>query len=167
MAFKIIVAVDKNRGIGINNQLPWHLKADMQWFKKATLGQDPNQENVVIMGRKTWDSIPAKFKPLPQRKNIVITRHPEQCQAPYTAPNFEQALELAYSFNGEVFVAGGSSIYELAFQHPDLSELYITEIDKDFKCDRFFPEYSHWKKQKTVSTDSEDGLNYTIQLYHL
>ncbi len=149
----------------MDNQLPWRLKADMLWFKQATIAQNPKQENVIIMGRKTWDSIPEKFRPLARRKNIVITRSPEKCQAPYTAQSFEQALKLAYSLGNEVFVAGGGSIYELAFKHPDCKKLLITEIDRNFQCDSFFPDYSLWKKYKTIASGNEDGLAYSISIY--
>ena len=72
MAFEIIVAHDLNQGIGTDNQLPWHCAEDMAYFKSLTIG---NQKNAVIMGRKTWESIPEKFRPLPNRLNIVLSKN--------------------------------------------------------------------------------------------
>ena len=72
----IIAAIDKNNGLGINNTIPWHLSADLKYFKKITTEVTAaNKQNAVIMGRKTWDSIPDKYKPLPERLNIVLTRN--------------------------------------------------------------------------------------------
>jgi len=165
MGFSIIVAVDNKNGIGINNQLPWQLKADMKWFKEITTAGQTDRQNVVIMGRKTWDSIPPKFRPLPNRINIVITRTPDQCQAPHCATSFEEALQLAYQLGQKFFVIGGSSIYQLAFNHPDLENLFITEIDRDFKCDSFFPDYRHLKRVKLMRQGQEESLKYKMMLY--
>ena len=76
--FSLIVAMDSQNGIGKNGQLPWHLPADLKHFKEITCTvRDPKKQNVVLMGRKTWDSIPEKFRPLPGRINVVLTRHPD------------------------------------------------------------------------------------------
>lgn len=166
MGFSIIVAVDKKCGIGINNQLPWRLKADMKWFKEITTAGHSDRLNVVIMGRKTWDSIPPKFRPLPNRINIVITHSPDQCQAPHGVSSFEEALQLAYQLGRDVFVIGGSSIYRLAFRHPELENLFITEIDRDFNCDSFFPDYHQLKPVKTLQQGQEESLKYKMMLYH-
>lgn len=162
MGFNIIVAVDQKRGIGIKNDLPWRLKADMKWFKETTVSTDRTKPNAVIMGRKTWDSIPDKFRPLVDRINIVITRSPSNCAAPYCASNLDEALALAYDLADKVFVIGGASIYKLAFHHRDLDELFITEIDKDFNCDTFFPDYSNLTHFKVIRNGSENDLNYKI-----
>lgn len=165
MGFTIIVAVDNQRGIGVKNNLPWKLRADMKWFKETTLSKDPSNPNVVIMGRKTWDSIPDKFRPLPARINIVITRSPNQCRAEHCAKTFAEALDLAYQKGQEVFVIGGSSIYDLAFNHPDLEKLYITEINKDFHCDTFFPDYSHLVMQEILRQGQEEDMHYKIKSF--
>ncbi|MCD4812481.1 dihydrofolate reductase [bacterium] len=165
MGFKIIVAVDAKRGIGQGNQLPWRLKGDMQWFKQTTISKNLDKPNCVIMGRKTWDSIPEKFRPLPERENIVITRHPEKCSAPNTADGLQAALDLAKSFGGDMFVIGGASIYAEAFSHPALEELIITEIEHAFECDAFFPEYSAFTMVEEIRPGEENGLKYSIKRY--
>lgn len=165
MGFSILVAVDQQRGIGRHNQLPWKLKADMQWFKNKTTAEDLGHPHAVIMGRKTWDSLPPNFRPLPHRVNIVISRHPEQVQAEHVVSSFEAALTLAYQLGQDVFVIGGSSIYEQAFNHPELVTCYITEIDRSFDCDTFFPDYSHLHLNAIIAQGQEAGLSYQIKAY--
>lgn len=132
----IICAMDKNRLIGNNNQLPWHLPADLVLFKKNTLGKP------IIMGRKTFDSI---GRPLPGRQNIVVTSNPhwsaEGCD---TANTIDQALGLANSAD-EVMLIGGASLYEQTIEIADI--LYLTIINHAFAGDTWFPEFdqSQWK----------------------
>ena len=123
----------------------------MAFFKRTTLG------NPVIMGRKTWDSIPPRFRPLPGRTNIVVTRQPDwQADGALVAHGFEQALELALesvaaSPHGlRAFVIGGAELYALALPHAD--ELVLTEIDRDFEGDARFPE---WSRNHFVETGRE------------
>ncbi|MBN1596419.1 dihydrofolate reductase [candidate division FCPU426 bacterium] len=165
MAFTIVVATDQKRGIGSSQRLPWRLVEDMRWFREITVGKNPSRENVVIMGRRTWDSLPEKFRPLPHRKNIVITRYPEKCHAPHTVSGFSAALRLAYSLGGKVFVIGGGSIYAAALRHPECEELIVTEIDHDFACDCFFPDYSGFSKHCTLATAEENGLSFRLCVY--
>lgn len=128
----IIAAVARNRVIGKDNQLLWHIPEDMAHFKALTAG------HTVIMGRKTWESLPERFRPLPGRRNIVITR-----QAGYAAPgaeladSLEMALELA-STAAVAFVIGGEQIYRQAMATAD--RLEITEVDREPEGDAWFPE---------------------------
>ena len=128
----IIAAVARNRVIGKDNQLLWHIPEDMAHFKALTAG------HTVIMGRKTWESLPERFRPLPGRRNIVITR-----QAGYAAPgaeradSLEMALELA-STAAVAFVIGGEQIYRQAMAIAD--RLEITEVDQEPEGDAWFPE---------------------------
>ncbi len=133
----IIVALGRGRVIGRDNQLPWHLPADLQHFKKVTLGKP------VIMGRLTYESI---GKPLPGRRNIVITR-----AAGYDAPGCEvvaspQAALEAVADADEAMVIGGANLYRQLL--PDTDRLYLTFIDADFDGDAWFPEWSadEWRE---------------------
>lgn len=127
----IIAAVARNRVIGRDNQLIWHIPEDLAHFKALTQG------HAVLMGRKTWESLPPRFRPLPGRRNIVVTR-----QAGYAAPgadiagSLEKALELA-STADTVFVIGGEQIYTQAMAVAD--RLEITEVDLEPAGDAWFP----------------------------
>lgn len=148
--FNIIVAYDKNRGIAKDGNLPWPPnKTDMKHFINVTTQTvDPNKYNAVIMGRKTWDSIDAKYKPLKNRINIVLRREgsepipsSDDVQV-YTFNSLDTALNtLAVSPVVEsIFVIGGQEIYEMAIKDPRCTKIYVTEFKQSFgTCDRFFP----------------------------
>lgn len=135
MRLSQISAMSKNRVIGINNQLPWHLPEDLQFFKDKTKGK------IMIMGRKTFDSLP---KPLPGRFHIVISRQKLESTNPlvHYVENFLAAFQLAKSLQGtwpeEVFIVGGGEIYRQTLPFADT--LYLTIIEKDFEGDAYFPE---------------------------
>jgi dihydrofolate reductase len=142
MKVALIAALARNGVIGNDNALLWKLPEDMAFFKRTTMG------NPVIMGRKTWDSIPARFRPLPGRTNIVVTRNRSwQADGALVAHDFEQALELALESVASnphglrAFVIGGAELYALALPHAD--EMMLTEIDKDFDGDARFPAWPH------------------------
>lgn len=123
----LIVATDRNNGIGIDNTLPWRLPEDLAFFKRTTSGHP------IIMGRKTFDSI---GRPLPNRRNIVVTRNPDWThEGVERAGSLEEAVRLAG--DGEVFVIGGAQIYVDAIKVAD--KLVVTEIDAAYDCDAFFP----------------------------
>ena len=129
MPLTLIVAMDAARGIGINNTLPWHLPQDLAHFKRHTSGHP------VIMGRKTYDSI---GRPLPKRRNIVITRDPEwHADGVESVTSLTDALQLAGQ--DDAFVIGGAQIYAAAL--PLADRLLITEIARQFACDAFFPPF--------------------------
>lgn len=143
--FKIIVAVDQKDGIAKNGKIPWRCEEDMRFFKQITTEHGPN---VVIMGRKTWDSLPKKFRPLPNRMNIVITSSTNSVteihQKLLVATSFQQALDRARETNPEnIFVIGGKQVYEEALKHPDCEGGLVTKIVGDHGCDMFF----EWQKQ--------------------
>ena len=127
----LIAAVARQRVIGKDNRLLWHLPADLAYFRETTRGRP------VIMGRKTWESLPDKFRPLPGRHNIVVSRNPDY---PLTGATLSHSLEAAIALAGEggVFVIGGEALYQQAL--PLAQRLYLTEIDRDFSGDAFFPE---------------------------
>lgn len=135
----LVVAMAKHRVIGKDKQMPWHLPADLAHFKKITLGKP------VIMGRKTFESI---GKPLPGRRNIVITRQETKIDGCEVFHSLEQALS-AVAHEKEIMVIGGGSLYRQAL--PLAHRLYLTFIDLDVAGDTFFPEWneSEWQEMST------------------
>ena len=158
-SFDLVVAMDRARGIAREGDMPWHLPGDLAFFAKLTTG---NGNNVVVMGRKTWESIPERFRPLPRRRNIVITR-----QKDYAADGAEVAssLDLALSLAqvagiDRVFVIGGAQIYALALEHAACGEVYITEIDHDFGCEVFFPTLEGFRCTEVLGAEAFQELSY-------
>ncbi|MBM7613699.1 dihydrofolate reductase [Alkaliphilus hydrothermalis] len=125
----LIVAVDKNMGIGKDNKLLAHIKPDLQYFKGITDGA------VVVMGYNTYMSLP--IRPLPNRKNIVITRKEIALEGATVSHSFDELIEWAQAQQEEIFICGGASIYQQAMPYAD--RLYITHIFKSFEADTFFP----------------------------
>lgn len=138
MRKSIIVAMDRNRAIGVDNRLPWHLPRDLKFFKKTTMGHP------LIMGRKTYDSV---GKPLPGRLNIVVTRNAlYRPEGVMVARSLEEAIRIAAEHDmEEIFIAGGSEIFRQGLDVAD--RMYVTEIDAEFDADTFFPEFdrSEWE----------------------
>ena len=131
MTLSLIAAVARDGSIGKDNELLCHLPEDRQHFRRATL------DSPVIMGRKTWDSLPARFRPLPGRRNIVVTRNPQwQADGAEAAPSLDAALACVEA-TSKVFVIGGAELYRQAFARAD--ELLLTEIERDFDGDTHFP----------------------------
>lgn len=134
--FCLVVGCSKNKGIGKDGKLPWNIPDDMRHFKEVT--QAGHTENSVIMGRKTWESIPPKFRPLVNRKNIVIssTLADTDCTV---VPSLSEALRVS---TGLVFIIGGFQLFQQALSSeflPLCEQIYLTRISKDFECDVFFP----------------------------
>lgn len=163
MRISIIVAVSENNVIGKNNTLIWHLPADMKYFKEKTSG------HCVITGRKNYESIPEKFRPLPNRTNIIITRQKE-----YAAPgaivvsSIEGAIEKAQRLGeNEVFIIGGAEIYKQSMHLAD--QLFVTKIHHSFDGDVSFPEInsSIWKETKRVDfkADEKNIYDYSFGEY--
>ena len=154
MRLSIVVAMDDNRLIGKDNRLPWYLPADLAYFKKITTG------NSILMGRKTYDSI---GRPLPNRRNIVITRNPEilisGCEV---VDSIEAALSITES-DDEVMVIGGASLCVQLL--PIVTRLYITQIEGTFEGDVYFPHYdqSEWYQ---VSSESHQPDDINKFVYH-
>jgi dihydrofolate reductase len=155
----IIVAVSEDWGIGKDNELLWHISEDLRRFKKLTLG------NTVIMGKKTWESLPRR--PLPGRKNIVLTDDPqENIEFCVTAYSIEDALSKCTK-GEEVFIIGGGSVYRQFMPFAD--KLFITHVHKQAPADIYFPEisYSAWEViEKEEHTASEiESIPYTYTIY--
>lgn len=126
----LIVAMDQNRVIGKNNKLPWHLPADLQYFKKVTMGHP------IVMGRKTFESI---GRVLPGRENVIVTRNQEfKAEGCVVLHDIAQIKMFADNHEAEVFVIGGAEIFKEILPFTD--RLYITEIHETFEGDTFFPE---------------------------
>ncbi len=163
MKISLIVAVAKNKVIGKDNKLIWHLPADMRFFKEKTTG------HCIITGRKNYESIPEKFRPLPNRTNIIITR-----QRDYLAPgaivveSIEKAIATAKTQNEtEAFIIGGGEIFKQTMDIVDA--LYITHIDHSFEGDVFFPEIdsAKWKETGKIffKADEKNKYDFTIVEY--
>ena len=134
MIISIIVAIGKNQVIGKNNQLIWHLPKDMKFFMDTTM------DTVVIMGRKNYESIPKKYRPLKNRKNVIITRNKSyKAEGCIVVNSIGESLEVLNNIeNKEVFVVGGGEIYKKFLEKGLIDRMYITHIDEHFDGDTFF-----------------------------
>jgi dihydrofolate reductase len=132
----IIVATSQNRVIGDNNQLPWHISADLKRFKAITMGKP------IVMGRKTWQSL---GRPLPGRDNVVLSRDVTfKAQDCFVFSSLQQVID-SYLDTEEIMIIGGNAIYQLAL--PLAQKLYVTEIHRDYEGDTYFPELAdEWRE---------------------
>ena len=159
----LIYARAANGVIGKDNTMPWRLPEDMAHFKQLTQGC------AVIMGRKTWDSLPPRFRPLPGRTNIVVTRQSDwQAEGALRADSLEGALTLARAATTEphrpVWVMGGAQIYAQAL--PLASRVEVTEIAQDFDGDAYAPTLgAEWKEATRSSHVSTNGLPFDFVSY--
>ena len=160
-ALALVAAVARNGAIGRDNALLWHEPEDKRHLRRITMGHP------VIMGRRTWDSLPARFRPLPGRRNIVLTR-----QAGWHADGAESAasIDAALALLGgapRAFVIGGAEVYALALPRADA--LFLTEIDADLPGDTFFPT---WDRSRFAAVDRQahtaaDGTRFTFTTYRV
>jgi dihydrofolate reductase len=155
----LIAAVARNRVIGQDNRLLWHLPGDLRHFRETTRGKP------VIMGRRTWESLSEKYRPLPGRLNVVVSGNPD-----YSAPGAVLAASLAAALEragdgDEIFVIGGAGLYRQALSLA--GRLYLTEIAAEFSGDALFPEVSldEWKEISRSQTFEEAGLAYAFVVY--
>lgn len=179
MGFSIIVAHDEERGIGKNNAMAWRIKEDLAHFKRITI------DGVVIMGRKTWESLPKAVRPFPSRENVIVSRSfkapgsstesPAEDNKPslksddysHESVHFEASLEDAIEKwtkkkDKHVLVIGGGSIYSQAIKSPKCESLIITKVQGTHGCDTFFPKYENeWEMVKEL----EKGENYSIGVW--
>jgi dihydrofolate reductase len=154
----LIYARARNGVIGKDNQMPWHLPEDLAHLKRTTLGSP------VIMGRKTWESIPAKFRPLPGRRNIVVTRNALWSEAgAERAGTVEEAIALCEAAP-QAWVIGGGEIYRLAL--PLADTVVATEIDADYDGDAYAPLLgAEWHEVARERHVSKTGLGYSFVTY--
>ena len=151
----IVVAISANNAIGKDNQLLWHLPADLKHFKEITSG------HTIIMGRKTYDSI---GRPLPSRRNIVITRKADlQIENVEVANSLEEAISLCEN-EEEVFIIGGAEIYKNSIA--STNTIYLTTVHKEYEADVFFPEINadEWSEtyQEYHEADEKNSVAYTF-----
>jgi len=156
----LIAALDRHRAIGRGGELLWHEREDQKHFRAVTIGCP------VIMGRKTWDSLQTKFRPLPGRRNIVVTRNAEwRADGADAVPSLDAALTLAAGAD-KVFVIGGGDLYALAL--PQADELLLTEIDAAFPAaDTFFPPIDRQVFAETAREQhcTDSGTRYAFVTY--
>ncbi|MBT7542516.1 MAG: dihydrofolate reductase [Gammaproteobacteria bacterium] len=156
MIISIIVAMSKNRVIGKDNNMPWHLSDDLKNFKKITSGK------TIIMGRKTYESI---GKPLPNRKNIILSRKFEDKNI-IVVKNIDEALSLSKK-ESEVFIIGGEDIYKQTVHMA--TKLYLTMIDDNIDGDKYFPEINllNWRMINSFKCkkNESNSHNFTSQIF--
>jgi dihydrofolate reductase/thymidylate synthase len=173
--FDVVAAIDEDRGLGKAGQLPWRLSADMARFKALTL--EPNagapRDNAVVMGRRTWESLPPRCRPLPGRLTVGVTRQRELAlpEGVLGAPGFEPALgELAALERagrvGRVFVIGGAEIFALALGLGACQRVHLTRVHGRFGCDVRFPALGPELELAYQSGPKAEGaLRYHFELY--
>ncbi len=149
MHISLVAAMSKNGVIGNNNALPWHLPEELKYFRKVTLGKP------VIMGRKTFGSI---GKPLPNRRNIIMTHSTVPIPGCWVAGSIQEALALVQDYE-EVMVIGGAKIYESFL--PFASRIYLTIIHQQYEGDTYFPEVN-WRQWEQVSEQIMDGFTAKV-----
>ncbi|XP_023634383.1 bifunctional dihydrofolate reductase-thymidylate synthase 2 isoform X2 [Capsella rubella] len=175
--YQVVVAATKEMGIGKDGKLPWNLPSDLKFFKDLTLTtSDSAKKNAVVMGRKTWESIPSKYRPLCGRLNIVLTRSSgsniANTENVVTCSSIDSALDLLaappYSMSiDKVFVIGGGDILRESLNRPRCEAIHLTEIDKSIDCDTFIPPidtsaYQPWYSSFPIC---ENGLRYSFTTF--
>lgn len=199
--FSIVVAMDRNRGIGRDGGLPWKLSGDMRFFKELTTCPDSGavekrwglkaeesseakgweevrdmlrfahplpqasarKLNAVLMGRVTYESLPEAYRPLPDRRNIALSRYPHEWPQVVVKRDLDALLKNQEA--GKLFIIGGGQIFKSAIQHPACAHLYITEIDSAFECDTFFPETPGFAPVLSSPWIVERGIRYRFRRY--
>jgi dihydrofolate reductase len=165
MKTALIVAMDSQRGIGKNNDLMWHLPKDMRFFKDTTQGQ------IVVMGRKNYESIPEKYRPLPNRLNVVLTRNKD-----FNAPDclVFHSLEACLTYFKEetertVFIIGGGEIYRMALASNIIDEMFITHVNHHYDAETFFAAFDEniWESQVILEQekDAQHEASFTVKKY--
>ncbi len=160
MKTSLIVAVSKNNVIGKDNDLIWHLPKDMKFFKETTQG------HFVIMGRKNFESIPHKYRPLPHRTNVIVTKQTAyESKGCIIVNSIEEGIKRAKeAMDSEPFIIGGGEIYRLALEKKIVDRIYLTRLQKDFEGDTFFPKLS--KDWKLISSEKHHADENHICDYH-
>ena len=157
----IIVAASSNMVIGKDNSLPWHLPSDLKYFKKLTQG------SIVVMGRKCWDSLPEKSRPLRDRLNVVLTRNPNiYFEGGVTINSLDSFLEdISFKDSDDVFLIGGSEVYKQAFKYA--TKLYLTRILDNVEGDKYLEGFdvNEWTRTKTSDIIEENGFNFVFEEY--
>lgn len=162
MTISMIVAMARNRAIGKNGDLIWHLSADLRHFKQVTMGK------TVVMGRKTYESLPGR-KPLPGRRNVILSERMEQAPEGFELANSVSQVLETLANEEEVMIMGGGSIYEQFLPHA--TRLYLTRLDKTFEADTFFPiiNFEDWQlvDLQVFDDDSQVDFSYRFEVWEL
>jgi dihydrofolate reductase len=158
----IIVAVSANNVIGKGNDLPWHLPKEFKYFKETTKG------STVIMGRKCWESLPQKFRPLPNRLNVVLTKDKDyEADGAIVAHDLESTLKAFKNSSSDIFIIGGAEIYKQSLIYAD--KLYLTRILSDVEGDVYLEGFFNEEEWDETSVDGieheENGLKYKFLVY--
>jgi dihydrofolate reductase/thymidylate synthase len=167
----MVAAADEDRGLGKDGELPWKLPGDMAFFKRITSDtRDSAKRNAVIMGRKTWETIPPRYQPLDGRLNAVVTRN-----ADYPVPDgVLRAASIAEALDAiagcddveEVFVIGGGQIYALGIAMPECWRIYLTRVEGRFDVDAFFPPIGEaFELVESSERHEENGIGYVFETW--
>lgn len=164
MELNLIAALGKNNEIGKNNDLLWHLPNDMKFFKSTT------QNSVVIMGRKNWLSIPEKYRPLPNRVNVVLSKNTSfKAEGAKVFNKFSEVIDFYNSTENPIFVIGGAQIYELALKSNLVKTMYLTHVDSSFDADTFFPAFNinDWITETILDQPKDENhpFAFTVKKY--
>jgi dihydrofolate reductase len=165
MKVSLIVATGENLEIGKNNDLLWHLPKDMRFFTQTTKGHH------VIMGRRNWDSIPLKYRPLSNRQNVVVSRKKDlTLEGGQLVNSIQEGIELARKEGEtEAFIIGGGQIYKKALEEDLIDIMYITKVHASFDADTFFPpiEMDKWQEisKEYFEADEKNNYAFTISKY--
>ena len=166
MKVSFVVAMDKNNGIGVHNELPWHLGADMAFFKGTTM------RHIVLMGRKNYDSIPERFRPLANRLNIVLTRN-KDFQAPdcLILHSVEEAVQWKKDHDDDprvLYIIGGAQIFNqfMALEN-FVDEMLITKVDVALEVDTHFPNFNEheWQRELLFSHEKDEKNDYSFSTW--
>ena len=161
----LIAAIGKNRELGKNNDLLWRLKSDMNFFKSTTSG------HWVIMGRKSWESLPTRFRPLPHRTNVVVSRNADfSAEGAHVFFDLQTAIDGARNSAAEkIFIIGGAQIYHQSMTENLVDEMFLTHVDASFNdADVFFPEIvqSHWETEEMGHFEKDENNEYSGAFIH-
>lgn len=169
--FDAVVAADLADGIGAKAGIPWKLPSDLAHLKRLTKDTAvPGTRNAVVMGRKTWDTIPERWRPLPGRLNVVVSRqrHLAMPEGVILAPTLENALLAARGQPDveRIFVLGGGDIYRQSFALDGCRRIYLTRVLGRFECDTFLAPIPSCFRRESLLADGEDaGLGYRIEVW--
>ena len=162
---ELVVAADEGHGIGKGGKLPWRLPGEMAYFKRLTSEARPGLQNAVLMGRKTYESIAPKFRPLAGRRNVVLSRAAWAAEGATTVHTLDEAITVS----GEVdhlYVIGGGEVYRQALSHPACARVYLTRVHARFDCDTFLPALdASFARTRSDGPHAEAGLTYSFEVW--
>ena len=172
----VVAAACRSGGIGFQNRLPWRLKQEMNYFTRITSQtKDRSKKNAVVMGRRTWESIPAKYRPLEDRVNVVLSRSLKEVPsgADLLFSSLQPCLQALAREDGieAVFLIGGQQVYEEAIGSRSCQRIYLTRIDADFECDTFFPDFDQQVYREVAlphvprELQQENNITYRFHVY--